>query len=282
MTYKGFNRDMEAAAQDGTEWVFGGLSEPALISVPPELRQIYLPLGEDQFGVEDFEDCATRGPVNILETIFNFGRGKLQNNQWLYQNGYVDEHGAVTFSDRFVAINSGTTSVGNSIKAPLEAIRKQGLIPKKMLPANSAMTFEQYINPNAITDEMRALGLEFARRFGIAYEQVLNIHFADAVKDDMLTVALCGYPAPVNGEYPRIEGQFTHVVDLFDLPEWYIFDNYVDSVDGDYIKKLAPDYIFYDYGYRVYLAKESNLAAQIPLLQLLVQKLKALLALLHA
>ena len=38
-------------------------------------------------------------------------------------------------------------------------------------------------------------------------------------------------------------------------PKHTIFDNYIDSVDNDFIKKLSSDYIFLDYGYRVYISE---------------------------
>ena len=60
----------------------------------------------------------------------------------------------------------------------------------------------------------------------------------------------------MNGEYPRTEEPFNHAFLLWLLPKFYAYDNYVDQVDGDFIKKLAPNYRFFEFGYRVYISAE--------------------------
>lgn len=252
----GIDLEREIREQSEEDWVFGAVSQAGLISIPIEDRRDNLPKGELQFGIEDFMDCASRGPVNVLETLYTAGFSDIKNAEWLHDNGYVSK-GRVTFSDRFVAINSGTTRNGNSFKAPLEAIRKHGLIPKGMLPADSKMTFDDYHNPDDITPAMRQLGAEFTRRFTINYERVSAVHFAEALKDDMVICSGYAWPVPVNGTYPRIELPANHCFMLF-KPQFYAFDNYTDRVDGDFIKRLAQDFKFFDYGYRIYLSAENT------------------------
>ena len=149
-----------------------------------------------------------------------------------------------------MAINSQTTRQGNSLKAPLEAVRKQGLIPKSLLPANSDMTWDQYHNLESITDLMRKLGAEFTTRFFINYEKVYEKDYTKLLRQDMLDVAGFAWPEPVNGEYPRIDMTPNHAFVAIKNAAYFIFDNYLDQ-DGDWIKKLASDYDLLDYGYRL-------------------------------
>ena len=142
-----FDPTLEEQHRDERDWIFGADSEQGLFE-PPSRSNIlmYLPLGEVQRGKEDVLDCASRGPINKLETNFSYGYevGLIspQNRKWLRDKGYADKFGIVTFSDAFIAIKSGTTRNGNSMKAPLQAIHEYGLIPKAMLPLESWMKWE--------------------------------------------------------------------------------------------------------------------------------------------
>lgn len=241
--------------QPDKDWKFGAVSQPGVISVPEAEREAFLPLGETQYGREDFQDCATRSPINKLADDFTYA---LKHNllpqdlvDWL--KPYTDANGRIDFSDRYIAVLSGTTRQGNSLKSPLEAIRKNGLIPKSMLPKKANMTWEEYNDPKAITQEMKDLGAEFLRRFVVNYEQVARIHFETALEGDMLCVGGHAWTEPVNGEYPKTDLPINHAFLIYKRPMAYAFDNYEEE-PGDYIKKLAPNYNFFDYGYRVYIS----------------------------
>lgn len=180
-----------------------------------------------------------------------------ENKRWLEQNGYITENGKVEFSDRFNAILSGTTRNGNSLKAPIESIRKDGLIPKSMLPANSQMTWEDYHNQADITPQMIYLGKEFTKRFTINYERVLASTFAEYLDQHMINTGAFAWPKPVKGEYPATANTPNHAFMLVKNPAFLAFDNYYDDgKEGDFIKKLAKDYRFLD-GYRVFISKET-------------------------
>ena len=254
----GFDYQKELAGQSSEDWQFGALSVPCLTSIPPEDREGFLPKGELQKGVEDFMDCASRSPLNILEAKFQWllkNKMSNENSLWLLKNGYLN-NGKIEFSDRFIAILSDTTRSGNSLKSPLETIRKKGLIPKAILPKRDDMTFDQYHDKNAITSEMLALGLEFAARFTINYEKAYEIHFGDLLLEDFLNVAGFAWPVAINGEYPRTIASPNHAFVVFKTPKYFVYDSYEESVN-DWIKKLSSDYDLLDYGYRVYIAKES-------------------------
>lgn len=247
---KGIDLVKEAKESSHEDWVFGAISPTCIALIPKEDRIKYLPKGELQFGKEDFMDCSTRGALNILETKFNYllKIGKLRDEQWFKDNGYIN-NGQFELSDRFNAILSNTTRDGNSLKAPLDSIRKDGVIPKVMLPANSNMTWADYHNKKDITDKMIDLGKEFLKRYKINYEKVFDLEKFD----DLLDVAGYAWSSPVNGIYPKIEGMPNHVwVNI--RPKYLAFDNYLD-VDQDFIKELSPDYIFYSYGYRIIISE---------------------------
>lgn len=256
----GFNPTLERAHRDSEkDWRFGAMSVHGIGDIPLSDRAAALPRGEVQRGREDTCDCASRGPVNKLEAKFTYAFKNLdfsvEGMRWLRENGYVDDTGRIAFSDRFVAINSGTTRAGNSLKAPCEAIRTQGLIPKKMLPLEPWMTFDDYIDAKKITPAMRQLGEDFKDRFEIAYEQVYQGQFKALLASDMLDVGVYAWPQPVNGVYyPVATAPFNHVVIMI-RPEYDIFDNY-EETPGDFVKKLASNYRFFDYGYRLYIARE--------------------------
>jgi len=242
----GLNLKLEEQHQDERDFKFGTHSLPCLAQIPEDERESYLPEGELQNIGSEKMDCATRSPINILAAKFNWlFRNKVisyPNRKWLLEKGYVlgDK---VDFSDRYVSINAGTTIEGNSLKAPLEAIRKQGLIPKGVLP--QVNSFSEYYDPQSITVGMSDLGLEFAERFQINYEKVYETHYSDI--DDYINVAGYAWSEPKDGVYPRIDRRPNHAFAII-RRMYYIFDNYIDN---GFIKHLAPDYDFYRYGYRV-------------------------------
>lgn len=278
----GLNLEKEKADQKGDEWQFGATSEAPYFVIPTRRERLsYLPQGEVQKGVEDTMDCATRGPINILEALFTYGVQKKKFSQkniaWLVEKGYVDEKLRVTFSDAFIAIKSGTTKDGNSLKAPIHAIYKYGLIPKSMLPLESWMRWEDYHNSARITKEMENLALIFSKRFKINYEQVPKAKIKSLNKNEMLDVAAFAWPKPINGVYPKTDGRINHAF-VSVQPEYTAFDNYIDSKGNDFIKELAPDYIFYDYAYRIYIGGEddtvSDSVAYVSFLESTLSKLK--------
>ena len=263
----GLDLDLEKSHQSEEDEVFGAFSSMCLAVIPEVEREHYLPEGEVQKGAEDTMDCASRGPINILETKFNWlwRNNKIcpENKEWLKMNGYV-HNDSVTFSDAFIAIKSGTTRGGNSLKAPLHAIHEYGLIPKHRLPLEPTMTWGDYHNPERITRELEKLGEEFKSRFPIRYAKVFRNHFTELYKEDVLDLAGYAWSEPVLGIYPKSGNQPNHVFMGIKRPTHTIFDNYIDVVDNDFIKRLSSDYDLLDYGYRVYITGDI-----IPTLKLL-------------
>lgn len=251
----GLNWELELAQRKPEDWEYKlGGDVKCIAEIPPKEREKFLPKGELQNIGSEKMDCASRSPLNIIETKLNY---LLTNHllpdghiNWLIQNGYYSESG-VELSDAYIAIKSGTTRSGNSLIAPLDAIHRWGVIPKKLLP--QANTFEEHHDPKRITVAMEKLGKEFLKRISINYERVYEAQFGEFLERDVLDVGAYAWPTPVNGIYPRIEAQPNHAFMLFNPPKYMAFDNYIDSVDGDFIKRLAPDYDFLGAGYRVIL-----------------------------
>lgn len=260
MTNKGLNWKLELESQTELDWPLGATGLTCLAEIPEEEREKYLPQGELQFGREDFMDCVTRAVNNILATKFNYLIDKrkisLLNHSWLLEKGYIKD-GKIDFSDRFTAILSSTTREGNSIKAPLDALRKSGAIPKSMLPAESWMRFDDYHDPTKITEEMKALGLEFSQKFFINYERGNESAFGELLKRDVLVSGGHAWPTPQNGEYPRTELGPNHSFMILKTPKYFVFDNYLDEgKKDDWIKKLAENFDLLDTAYRILISKE--------------------------
>lgn len=264
-----FNLERELAERTPADWTFGALSEPSLVTIPESERLAYLPVGELQFDAKvDFTDCASRSPVNHLESLFTYHYHhamKPENKAWMEAKGYL-QNGMVTFSDRFIAVLSGTTHQGNSLKSPVDAIYSKGLIPKSLLPKEDWMGWDDYYNLAAITPALIDLGKEFLKHFTINYEQVAQINFEEVLKDDMLGVAGFAWNPPIDGVYHSSSTFFNHAFLVYSLPKYQVYDNYLDNnTQGDFTKNLAPDYTLYDYGYRVYISAEAVAPAQVHL-----------------
>ena len=255
---KGMNWKKELAEQSSEDWLLGGTGLACIAEIPEEERELYLPKGELQNIGEEKMDCASRAPLNVLETKFNWliknKKLSFENEFWLKTNDYINN--GVEFSDAFVAINSGTTRQGNSLKAPLEAIRKQGLIPKNKLP--QLKTWAEHHDPARITEDIKKLGLEFISRFFINYERGHEKNFNNILKNDIIIVGGYAWPPPISGEYPAVNYDPNHAFIVYKRPKYYVFDNYLDeNKEGDFIKKLAPDYNFFDTGYRILINNET-------------------------
>ena len=262
---KTFDEKRERAEQDGSEYKFGAI-QTDLALIPLEERYKYLPAGVLQFtNLMDTSGCASRGPINILEAKFTyFYEHDMHANlkKWMEEKGYV-KNGRVVFDDNFIEILSGTTENGNSLKAPLEAIRKYGLIPKTL--SMEGLTWEEYMNPKRITPEMLKLGKEFTRRFVIKYEQTTD-HLS-ALKEDFLSMAVHAWPEPVGGVYPKTVGDFNHCVGGVD-DSILVMDNYLP-----FDKRLARDYILFPWAYSLSIVAQNPFPdEQLKLFDILKEK----------
>ena len=208
----------------------------------------YLPSYEKQIGLYgDTKSCVTFAILNQIETLFNykFDKGLIstQNIMWLEENGYLEE-GKVNFSDRFTAVMSNTTNSGNSGRKVYSAIREFGLIPEKMHPyprrqRTPVFTFDDYHNKDLITEEMKALGKEFLKRFELNYYHTIS----DNLSQSPLLVYIRCYCTEKVG----CEGKPGHAVMKFTdklKDGWMqLFDSY-ESKDKDFIRLMDKNYKF--------------------------------------
>lgn len=240
-----FDEQKERDAQRGDEWQFGAI-QTDLGLIPRHLRLQYFPDGVLQFNnIMDSQGCASRAPNQDCEAKFEyFYKTSMHPNlkEWVDKIGYR-KSGKFAVSDAFIEILSGTTKNGNSLKAPIDTIHKYGLIPAEYLPLEDGMTWEEYMDPKRITEDMIVIGKEFLRRFSLGYEQLTNDQFLSALEEDMVVCAVHAWPEPVGTIYPKTIGSFNHAV-MLGTPDIYALDNYTP-----FIKQLAKDYNFFPWGY---------------------------------
>ena len=183
----------------------------------------YFPTGQLQNRGEEKMYCVTGGFNNEIEKQLNWAyqNSKLHDPfiDFLKEYNFFDKEGKIRLSNRIPALGSGTTRNGNSLKRVAEWIRKNGIFPQNILPEDYPMSFDEYYDPSKITSEMLKIGQKS--------KEFLTFNYA-IVKG--------------TSNYPKYAGDV----------RWEIFDNYLD-VDGDFIKRLAPDYILMNYAYKVIL-----------------------------
>jgi hypothetical protein len=141
----------------------------------------YRPTRERQIGVYfDTMSCVTFAAMNKVEeqVTFLIETGALSGAplKTLQDLGFFDENGKFNCSDRFIAILSGTTKFGNYLNAVWEAIRTYGLLPEKDLPGNLdsriPWTFDDWLNPAVVTEEMKTKAKKVKEILQFAYEWI--------------------------------------------------------------------------------------------------------------
>lgn len=212
----------------------------------------YRPTREKQVGVYfDTMSCVTFAAHNDIEEQVDY----LIDANILYgdhlrelqEMGFFDENGKFNCSERFIAILSGTTKNGNYLNAVWEAIRTYGLLPEKDLPSNLdsrvPWTFEDWMNPAVITEEMRGkakrvLGiLQFAYEWVATDRESLKYHLKQA--PIQIAAPVC-YPWNTTEIIKACGAGAGHST---------IIDGYIDNIQLDcfdhydpFEKRLAWDY----------------------------------------
>ena len=252
MKNRGLDLEKQKRDEKPTDYILGAETPRCVVPISKDEFLKYLPKGELQFGREDFMDCATRSPNNNLEAKLNKFVATYPFHAfttWLISKGYVNPQNKVELSDRFTAILSGTTRQGNSLVAPLHTIHKTGIIPKKLLPREENMTWDEYHDKTKITQVMLELGQESLSWIDITYWKTDL-----KARDDIACTAGHAWPQPIEGVYLKTEEQFNHA--FITEPQYVVFDNYEESPD-DFIKELAPDYNLLP-GYRLVIQLKKN------------------------
>lgn len=200
----------------------------------------YLPTTEKQHSITfDTLSCTSFSLCNVMEMQMNY---LLKSNQipqekveWLKIKGYINDTNTVNFSDRFVAITSGTKKTGNDFRTVVETARTKGLIPDVMFPFGGS-TWEEYHNKNLITKEMNDTATEFLAKFDIKWQWVFfdqdpNLSDKDfkASIEALKTAPLqIGIPTPATHATTLILLSSTNAK-VFDTYEPFLFENTPDA-----------------------------------------------------
>jgi len=188
----------------------------------------YRPSQEKQYAPTfDTMSCASFSANNVVEYQINWmlQNGKISDElkAWLNSNGYL-ENGICNLSDRFTAIMSGTTKQGNFFQAVWDAIRNVGVIPERVFPFGGT-TWEEYHDATLITPAMKALGLEWKKRFDTEYEWIT---YDNEPTFNQGQVDLCKNALRFGPLHIAIPVPATHAVTLetIQAPTLTIFDQY--------------------------------------------------------
>lgn len=161
----------------------------------------------------------------------------------------------INISDRFVNKVSGTTKAGNSVDAPIDAIRKYGFLLESEYPWDrDTFTWDQYYSD--ISSDKMSLALTRLNDWDFTHEYV-------PANPDLMIKALQASPL-VGGVYAWYKGDDGKYYDLGMQPNhltdivlgykygeyWICGDSYSDDYNGDetdpnkYLKKLDWNYKF--------------------------------------
>jgi hypothetical protein len=136
----------------------------------------YYPTVEKQYGIGfDTMSCTTFSAMNCIEMQLNWmiknNKIPADNLKGLTDLGFIDENGFFNASDRFIAIMSGTTEMGNDFQSVWDCIRKNGILPEKDFPFGGT-TFSEYHDKTKITQQMMDKAKESLKYLVFAYEFV--------------------------------------------------------------------------------------------------------------
>lgn len=211
------------------------------------------PEKQSRDGVFDTQSCTNFDTLKVVQGQINFllkkGLVPEDKKALMTSLGYFDENGLVNFSEAFNAITSGTTSLGNYLQNPPEAIRKFGLLPQKdFITPENVSSFDEWIDAKRITPEMYAKAKRFNEIFDVAYEWILT----GTPNDDLLikhakqapisiALGMCGDWFSPEGKIALCDNKVAHhavsLIAINDKLYKRISDQYVP-----FLKTLDPKY----------------------------------------
>lgn len=146
-----------------------GAEIPYAVRIPNGDWTPYLPEGEVQYGREDSMSCVSFAVLNCIEAQEFFLTGK-----------------RVNYSDRWLAVASGTMRNGNWLQSVADAIRDYGLVKEESWPTPANYTWDQYMaQPSAAERRiLLAEGSEWKKTHDFKYG------FIQTTKDEMLKYIL--------------------------------------------------------------------------------------------
>lgn len=231
---------------------------------------------EQRFGINDSDDCWEWSGIEdfgfqmvlfidlkqLPQTHIDFLNGKNVANM-----SYFNSQGQISISRRFLAILAGVKDNGGDSALFWGLTKEYGIIPRAMLDfvptgADNAIRtafVADFYNPNAINDQMIALGKQFLQYFSMDDEFVGNDgitplpqNLMDALYQSPLQI---GIPIPQdpesnwNKQFVDFDGSnipahevVLYKVDFVNHPNYpyFIYDQYTPN-----LKQLSKDYLLY-------------------------------------
>ena len=232
----------------------------------------YYSEGELQFALDDTMGCVTFSAIKVFSAKMNYmiqnKMLSIGNMQWLQDKGYLNKYGEFDVSERFTAAMSNTSANGNTGGAVWWSMRNHGLVPQSVCPwiGESGAWFRDKAN---ITQEMKDIGLEFAKRFDILFERVKTTKedLLKAIKHSPIQLFIptaCPYENTIQ-QY--CTATITHAVSKCEglEPRGYhpLFDHYIkqpqEKGQERFIRRVVENYPFYSTGYICNIAEKLDI-----------------------
>ncbi len=196
----------------------------------------FLPTFKPQkIGPFDSKSCVTFGTLACLKSIENAKYGILND-----------------YSERFLAIVSGTDASGNSPHQVADAIKYSGLVSQETLPFNDQITsLAAFYTPNPMAPELLSQGKVWLKNNDFDHKWVITPFtlfnrtgkMVEALKRSTLGASVFAWSKGEDGLYihpkPFKDNHFGCIFHYEQDVCWYFFDSYEMAV-----KKLAWNYPF--------------------------------------
>lgn len=190
----------------------------------------------------------TRGIIYIIDSI-NCTAFATTSQIEAYEYKAFGERN--NYSDRFVALMSGTTKYGNDPSRVYEAIRKFGLVPEEMCPwSDDIESIDDYLSWKGVDkDACIAEGKKWLARKDFLHNWVFRAeqpldekinNMKTALRYSPLAIGVYAWEKDERGIYVR-RGNDTHWTDIYAIDNVeFCFDSY-----DPFLKVLSADFNFY-------------------------------------
>lgn len=233
------------------DYVFGGVTKLSAVELRPNGQwDDFLPEKElqERNGLET-SNCTVFGSINILETLHRCLFNKEEN-----------------WSERFIGVLADTTPAGNSVTKVMDTIRKQGMIPEKLLPFSDDIDeWDKYYAPKPMTEQFILIAKNWLTFYSVGYEWVFTTNsrnkiskLKDALRFSPIGVSVLAWYGPnEKGLYYKPESGSNHWCMIYGYVEegpikfWKCYDHYDNT-----IKKLEWNFDF-DFAMRCVLQKKT-------------------------
>lgn len=218
---------------------------------------MYKTVNEKQFNdIFDTWNCVAFSADNAVEVYAKYmlteHKISTRNLLWLQEKGYI-ANGEVNFSDRFTGAMAGTkVGVGNSASVVANSIHNVGLVPESLYPFGPNMSPDEYYQEPP--EEIKQLGLEFLKRFNIAFEAVNMVDIDEALKYAPIQVFVNAWYKDKNGLYYNPSNKVNHATLRLRSTTKQIFDHY-----DPFIKSLVTSYKYSPYGFKFTLEEKIDM-----------------------